>query len=104
MVFVADFAFKVPAELETALRLNSVHHYVTKRPWLGKLLCLLHYVFLVFNIIALCRLFMFSYCSDLYGVNVRPVAPFGSMSRKPNVDPSLLHRYLPDELLFEVLT
>ncbi|KAL6217111.1 hypothetical protein ACLB2K_010328 [Fragaria x ananassa] len=69
----SDFAFKVPAELETALRLNSVHHYVTKRPWL-----------------------------DLYGVNVRPVAPFGSMSRKPNVDPSLLHRYLPDELLFEV--
>ena len=41
MVFVADFAFKVPAELEAALRLNLVHHYVTKRPWLGKLLCLL---------------------------------------------------------------
>lgn len=41
MVSPADFAFKVPAELEAALRLNSVHHYVTKRPWLGKFLCFL---------------------------------------------------------------
>ncbi|KAB1223610.1 F-box protein 7 [Morella rubra] len=40
--------------------------------------------------------------SDLYGINVRPVAPVGSVSRKPYVDPSPIHRSLPDELLFEV--
>lgn len=45
---------------------------------------------------------MYSSVSDLYGINVRPVAPFGSTSRKAYVDPALLHRYLPDELLFEV--
>lgn len=43
------------------------------------------------------------FVSDLYGVNVRPVAPFGSVSRKPYFDPALIHRSLPDELLFEVL-
>lgn len=42
------------------------------------------------------------FVSDLYGVNVRPVAPFGSVSRKPYVDSALIHRCLPDELLFEV--
>ncbi|RHN61234.1 hypothetical protein MtrunA17_Chr4g0034401 [Medicago truncatula] len=57
-----------------AQRLKTVNYFVTRRPWL-----------------------------DLYGVNVRPVAPFGSASRKPHVDSSLLHRCLPDELLFEVL-
>lgn len=41
--------------------------------------------------------------ADLYGVNVRPVAPYGSASRRVNVDPALIHRCLPDELLFEVL-
>jgi hypothetical protein len=41
--------------------------------------------------------------ADLYGVNVRPVAPYGSASRMVNVDPALIHRCLPDELLFEVL-
>lgn len=40
---------------------------------------------------------------DLYGINVRPVAPFGSVSRKPYVDPALIHRCLPDEILHEVL-
>ncbi|EOA39114.1 hypothetical protein CARUB_v10011906mg [Capsella rubella] len=40
--------------------------------------------------------------SDLYGVHVRPVSPFGSTSRKPHYDPALIHRVLPDELLFEV--
>lgn len=45
---------------------------------------------------------MYSSVSDLYGINVRPVAPFGSTSRKAYVDPALLHRHLPDELLFEV--
>lgn len=39
---------------------------------------------------------------DLYGVHVRPVAPFGSTSSKPQFDPALIHRSLPDELLFEV--
>lgn len=42
--------------------------------------------------------------SDLYGINVRPVAPFGSVSREPSVDEALIHRNLPDELLFEVIT
>ena len=42
------------------------------------------------------------FASDLYGVNVRPVAPVGSASRRPYVDPALIHRSLPDELLFEV--
>ncbi|KAJ0086404.1 hypothetical protein Patl1_08358 [Pistacia atlantica] len=68
----SDFALKVPAELESA-RLKTVHYFVTERPWL-----------------------------DLYGVNVRPVAPFGSVSRKPYIDSALIHRCLPDELLFEV--
>ena len=33
----------------------------------------------------------------------RPVATFGSFSSKPYVESVLLHRCLPDELLFEVL-
>ncbi|KAF3633183.1 F-box protein 7 [Capsicum annuum] len=40
---------------------------------------------------------------DLYGINVRPVPPFGSTSSKQFVDPALIHRVLPDELLFEKL-
>lgn len=64
---------KVPAELESALRLKTLQYFVTRRPWL-----------------------------DLYGINVRPVAPFGSLSRTPYFDPALIHRSLPDELLFEV--
>ncbi|KAF3446993.1 hypothetical protein FNV43_RR12173 [Rhamnella rubrinervis] len=69
----SEFPFTVPAELDSALRLKTVQYLVTKRPWL-----------------------------DLYGINVRPVAPVGSASRKPFVDPALIHRCLPDELLFEV--
>ncbi|TYH65463.1 hypothetical protein ES332_D06G057900v1 [Gossypium tomentosum] len=60
-------------ELESALRLKTVQYFVTQRPWL-----------------------------DLYGKHVRPVAPFGSASRRSYVDPALIHRSLPDELLFEV--
>uniref|UniRef100_A0A2K2BFE4 F-box protein n=1 Tax=Populus trichocarpa TaxID=3694 RepID=A0A2K2BFE4_POPTR len=71
----SDFALQIPAELETALQLKTVQYLVTKRPWL-----------------------------DLYGVNVRPVAPYGSASRRVNVDPALIHRCLPDELLFEVFS
>ncbi|KAK2989799.1 hypothetical protein RJ640_006116 [Escallonia rubra] len=69
----SDHASKIPAELESALRLRAAQFIVTQRPWL-----------------------------DLYGVNVRPVAPFGSASSKPVVDSALLHRSLPDELLFEI--
>ncbi|KAI4375135.1 hypothetical protein MLD38_013041 [Melastoma candidum] len=69
----SDFGVSVPAELEAALRFKTVQYLVTQRPWL-----------------------------DLYGVNVRPVAPFGSVSRRPYVDPALIHRSLPDELLHEV--
>ncbi|XP_065847845.1 F-box protein 7 [Euphorbia lathyris] len=69
----SDLALQVPAELERALQLKTVQYIVTQRPWL-----------------------------DLYGVNVRPVAPFGSASRRQYYDPALIHRCLPDELLFEV--
>ncbi|XP_043722948.1 F-box protein 7 isoform X1 [Telopea speciosissima] len=69
----SDFALSVPQELESASRLRTVQFLITQRPWL-----------------------------DLYGKRVRPVAPFGSASSKPFVDPALIHRCLPDELLFEV--
>ncbi|CAN1268864.1 F-box protein 7 [Linum perenne] len=69
----SDFAIQVPAELESALQLKTVRYFVTQRPWL-----------------------------DLYGVHVRPVAPFWSTSRRLDADPALIHRSLPDELLFEV--
>ncbi|KAG9444040.1 hypothetical protein H6P81_015380 [Aristolochia fimbriata] len=39
---------------------------------------------------------------DLYGVRLRPVPHFGSLSSRRDVDPALIHRCLPDELLFEV--
>ncbi|KAL5704391.1 F-box protein 7 [Ranunculus cassubicifolius] len=39
---------------------------------------------------------------DLYGIHVKPVAPFGSASSKPYYDSAPLHRCLPDELLFEI--
>ncbi|PKI40846.1 hypothetical protein CRG98_038772, partial [Punica granatum] len=66
-----DFT-SVQAELESALRMKTMRFLVTQRPWL-----------------------------DLYGVNVRPVAPFGSASSRPYVDHALIHRSLPDELLYE---
>ncbi|KAG5525073.1 hypothetical protein RHGRI_031677 [Rhododendron griersonianum] len=69
----SDFSLKIPAELEAASQLRTAQFFVTKRPWL-----------------------------DLYGVHIRPVAPFGSASSKPFIDPALLHRCLPDELLFEI--
>ncbi|GJN02923.1 hypothetical protein PR202_ga20318 [Eleusine coracana subsp. coracana] len=37
----------------------------------------------------------------LYGIRVQPVPPFTSLICKP--DPALIHRCLPDELLFEVM-
>ncbi|XP_042479907.1 F-box protein 7 isoform X1 [Macadamia integrifolia] len=69
----SDFGLSVPPELESASRMRTVQFFITQRPWL-----------------------------DLYGKRVRPVAPFGSASSKPFVDPALIHRCLPDELLFEV--
>ncbi|KAL2538554.1 F-box protein 7 [Forsythia ovata] len=71
----SDYALKLAAELESASRLRTAQFLVTQRPWL-----------------------------DLYGINVRPVAPFGSASRKPFVDEALIHRSLPDELLFEIFS
>ncbi|KAL3678700.1 hypothetical protein R1sor_021656 [Riccia sorocarpa] len=41
---------------------------------------------------------------SLYGTRIRPVPPVGSLSRVPVNDPSLLHRTLPDELLYEVFS
>ncbi|EEF48332.1 protein with unknown function [Ricinus communis] len=69
----SDYALQVPPELETALQLKTVRYFVTQRPWL-----------------------------DLYGVNIRPVAPYGSASRRQINDSALIHRSLPDELLLEV--
>ncbi|CAK9158582.1 unnamed protein product [Ilex paraguariensis] len=71
-LMTSDYALKLSAELESVSRVRAAQFFVTQRPWL-----------------------------DLYGVNVRPVAPFGSASSKPFVDPALIHRCLPDELLFE---
>ncbi|CAM8999464.1 unnamed protein product [Rhodiola kirilowii] len=39
---------------------------------------------------------------DLYGVQVKPVAAFGSASSRIVVDSATIHRCLPDKLLFEV--
>ncbi|KAL0326169.1 UNVERIFIED_CONTAM: F-box protein 7 [Sesamum radiatum] len=71
----SDYALKHAAELESASRLRAAQFLVTQRPWL-----------------------------DLYGINVRPVAPFSSLSRKSVVDTALIHRSLPDELLFEIFS
>lgn len=51
-----------------------------------------------------CQCFDTPFCivPDLYGVNVRPVAPFSSLRSQQLVDTALIHRSLPDELLFEV--
>lgn len=68
----SDISLKISEELE-ASRLRTMQFLVIKRPWL-----------------------------DLYGVHVKPVAPLGSTSSKTIVDSALLHRCLPDELLFEV--
>ncbi|GFP89807.1 F-box protein 7 [Phtheirospermum japonicum] len=71
----SDYATKLAAELEATTRLRAARYLVTKRPWL-----------------------------DLYGINVRPVSPFASLSSKPFGDTSLIHRSLPDELLLEIFS
>lgn len=63
----------VPAEAGHAGPCKPLQYLDTHRPWLS-----------------------------LYGTRVRPVPAFGSLSNKPVSDPALIHRILPDELLFEV--
>ncbi|XP_020584380.1 F-box protein 7 [Phalaenopsis equestris] len=69
----SDISISAPLELAWFSRLITMQFMGTERPWL-----------------------------NLYGNRVRPVAPFGSASSKPFDDPALIHRCLPDELLFEV--
>ncbi|XP_073003281.1 F-box protein 7 [Typha latifolia] len=71
----SDISIAVPSELNPFSHLRSMQFIATERPWL-----------------------------NLYGIRVRPVAPFGSFSSRPFVDPALIHHCLPDELLFEVFT
>ncbi|XP_073315323.1 F-box protein 7-like isoform X1 [Primulina huaijiensis] len=71
----SDTVANLAAELESASQSRAARFFVTQRPWL-----------------------------DLYGINVRPVAPVGSVSRKPYVDLALIHKCLPDELLFEIFS
>ncbi|XP_068663203.1 F-box protein 7 isoform X2 [Aristolochia californica] len=61
------------SELSSSVTEANYHFLETQRPWL-----------------------------DLYGVRLRPVPHFGSLSSRHVVDPALIHRCLPDELLFEV--
>nr|CAD1824568.1 unnamed protein product [Ananas comosus var. bracteatus] len=71
----SDISVAVPSECIPFSRSQTTKTLATERPWL-----------------------------NLYGVRVRPVAPFESLSGKRFVDPALIHRCLPDELLFEVFT
>ncbi|KAI0494447.1 hypothetical protein KFK09_024585 [Dendrobium nobile] len=71
----SDISISTPPELGWSSRLITMQFMGTERPWL-----------------------------NLYGNRVRPVAPFGSASSKPFDDPALIHRCLPDELLFEVFS
>ncbi|KAL6525189.1 F-box protein 7 [Orobanche minor] len=71
----SDYALKLAAELEASMQLRAARYLVTQRPWL-----------------------------DLYGINVKPVAPFPSLSSKPFVDTALIHLSLPDELLLEIFS
>ncbi|PKA46988.1 F-box protein 7 [Apostasia shenzhenica] len=68
-------SISAPPEMGRFSRLTSVPFMGTERPWL-----------------------------NMYGNRVRPVAPFGSASSRPFDDPALIHRCLPDELLFEVFS
>ncbi|KAL7155877.1 hypothetical protein ABFS83_03G105400 [Erythranthe nasuta] len=69
----SDYASKL-AELEASSRLRAAQFLVTNRPWL-----------------------------DLYGINVRPVTPYGSLSNRELVDTALINR-MPDELLSEIFS
>ncbi|KAK1404113.1 F-box protein 7 [Heracleum sosnowskyi] len=71
----SDYGLEVSAELESASQLRAAHFFSTQRPWL-----------------------------DLYGVYIKPVVPYASAISKSHIDPALIHRYLPEELLFEIFT
>ncbi|CAH9064266.1 unnamed protein product [Cuscuta epithymum] len=70
----SDNKLTLATELEK-VRLRTAQFFVTPRPWL-----------------------------DLYGVNVRPVTPFGNAIHNSFIDNALIHRSLPDELLFEIFS
>ncbi|KAL8141228.1 hypothetical protein V2J09_007249 [Rumex salicifolius] len=69
----AELSSTMVAELEAASRFRTAKFLITRRPWL-----------------------------DLYGVRISSVAAFGSTSDKPSYDPALMHRVIPDELLYEI--
>ncbi|XP_077248817.1 F-box protein 7 [Tasmannia lanceolata] len=75
MMTSSELSFSVPAEGSATCHLRTLQFIGTHRPWL-----------------------------DLYGVRVKPIPYFGSASSKPFIDPALIHRCLPDELLHEVFT
>ncbi|XP_015161281.1 F-box protein 7-like isoform X4 [Solanum tuberosum] len=70
---IDDYIVELAVELETTAQLRDSQFIFPQRSWL-----------------------------DLYGINVRPVAHFGSASSKQFLDPALIHQVLHDELLFEV--
>ncbi|KAJ3700390.1 hypothetical protein LUZ61_004095 [Rhynchospora tenuis] len=69
----SDVSIGVPSELQLLSHKRSMQYIIPDRPWL-----------------------------KLYGIRVQAIAPFGSVSSQPFYDPALIHRILPDELLFEV--
>ncbi|KAJ4814135.1 F-box only protein 9 [Rhynchospora pubera] len=69
----SDVSIGVPSELHLLSHKRSMQYIIPDRPWL-----------------------------KLYGIRVQAIAPFGSVSSQPFYDPALIHRILPDELLFEV--
>uniref|UniRef100_M1A8M6 F-box protein 7 n=1 Tax=Solanum tuberosum TaxID=4113 RepID=M1A8M6_SOLTU len=73
ITYLADYIVELAVELETTAQLRDSQFIFPQRSWL-----------------------------DLYGINVRPVAHFGSASSKQFLDPALIHQVLHDELLFEV--
>ncbi|KAJ3675179.1 hypothetical protein LUZ60_004221 [Juncus effusus] len=75
MAFNGDVSIGVPSELQLLSHKRSMQYLIPDRPWL-----------------------------NLYGIRVQPIAPFGSVSSQPFYDSALIHRSLPDELLFEVFT
>ncbi|CAA6663811.1 unnamed protein product [Spirodela intermedia] len=71
----SDIALPIPNEASASSGFRMMQFIGTKRPWL-----------------------------NLYGNRIRPIAPFGSTSSKEFAESSLMHRCLPDELLFEIFS
>uniref|UniRef100_A0A0E0DEC6 F-box protein n=1 Tax=Oryza meridionalis TaxID=40149 RepID=A0A0E0DEC6_9ORYZ len=67
----SDVSVDVRPEFNSFDHLRSMRYIATDRPWL-----------------------------TLYGIRVQPVAPFSSLSSRPDL--ALIHQCLPDELLFEI--